>query len=82
MVQFPQRPGALKEFVGEVLGANDDITYFQYAQKNNRERGPAVVGVELKRRSDLDLLLERMKQKKISYTYLNESRQLFTQLIG
>ena len=38
IVNFPQRPGALKEFVNEVLGENDDITYFQFTKKNNRER--------------------------------------------
>ena len=33
IVNFPQRPGALKEFVNEVLGENDDITYFQFTKK-------------------------------------------------
>jgi len=82
MVQFPQRPGALKEFVNEVLGEQDDITYFQYAQKNNRERGPAVIGLELKDRRDLAGLTDRMERKNIGYTYLNENKELFTQLIG
>jgi len=82
MVQFPQRPGALKEFVSEVLGEQDDITYFQYAQKNNRERGPAVVGLELKDLSDLALITSKMEKRNFAYTYLNENKELFTQLIG
>ncbi len=82
MVQFPQRPGALKEFVNDVLGEQDNISYFQYTQKNNRERGPAVVGLELRSRKDLKGLTERMEAKNISFTYLNENRELFTQLIG
>jgi threonine dehydratase len=48
LIQFPQRPGALKDFVTEILGLDDDITFFQFSKKNNRESGPAVVGIELK----------------------------------
>jgi len=81
LVNFSQRPGALKEFVNEVLGKDDDITYFQYNKKNNREDGPAVVGIELKQRSDIDLILQRLKVKKISHQHLNEQRDLFSQLI-
>jgi threonine dehydratase len=82
VVQFPQRPGALKEFVGQVLGPHDDITYFQYAQKNNRERGPAVIGLELKNREDLPGLILRLENRKFSFTYLNDRPELFTQLVG
>ena len=81
IVNFPQRPGALKEFVNEVLGENDDITYFQFTKKNNREEGPAVVGVELKNRSDLDKMEQKMKTKKINYQHLNQKKELFTHLI-
>ena len=81
IIKFPQRPGALKEFVNEVLGENDDITYFQFTKKNNREEGPAVVGVELKYKSDLDNMEQKMKTKKIDYQHLNEQKELFTHLI-
>lgn len=82
MIQFPQRPGALREFLNEVLSPGDDITYFQFAKKNNRENGPAIVGLELKNKSDFAILTKRMGQKHIQYTYLNEKEDLFTQLIG
>ncbi|MEZ4786973.1 MAG: threonine ammonia-lyase IlvA [Flavobacterium haoranii] len=81
MIQFPQRPGALKEFVNEVLGEEDDITYFQFAQKNNRETGPVIVGLEIKKQEDVVPLKERMLQKGYQYRYLNEKEDLFTQLI-
>ena len=81
MIQFPQRPGALKEFVNEVLGEEDDITYFQFAQKNNRETGPVIVGLEIKKQEDVVTLKERMLQKGYQYRYLNEKEDLFTQLI-
>lgn len=81
IVNFPQRPGALKEFVNNVLGPNDDITYFQFSKKNNRESGPAVVGVELKDQNDFVKIEERLKHRKINYQYLNEKADLFTHLI-
>ena len=81
-IQFPQRPGALKEFVNDILGADDDITYFQFKQKNNRESGPVVVGLELKNRTDVLAIKEKMTQKGFQYSYLNDNEELFMQLIG
>ena len=48
LVDFPQRSGALKQFVTQILGPNDDITHFEYTKKNFREKGHAVVGLEIK----------------------------------
>lgn len=81
IVNFPQRPGALKEFVNNVLGPEDDITYFQFSKKNNRESGPAVVGVELKDQNDFDKIESQLKDRKINYQYLNDDADLFTHLI-
>lgn len=77
IINFPQRAGALKEFVNFVLGPTDDISYFEYSKKNNRERGPAVVGLELQSRNDFDGLIQRMKTYGIVYEYLNERPDLF-----
>lgn len=82
IVNFPQRPGALKEFVNDVLGVNDDITYFQFSKKNNRESGPAVVGIELKNRNDFGTIEKQLEERKFNYRYLNEKEDLFTHLIG
>jgi threonine dehydratase len=60
LVEFPQEPGALRRFLDDVLGPDDDITLFEYVKRNNRETGPALVGIELGQPSDLDGLLERM----------------------
>ena len=60
LVEFPQEPGALRRFLDEVLGPDDDITLFEYVKRNNRETGPALVGIELARAEDLPGLLERM----------------------
>ncbi|REG98635.1 threonine ammonia-lyase IlvA [Flavobacterium aquicola] len=82
MIQFPQRPGALKEFVNDILGPDDDITYFQFAKKNSREVGSVVVGLELKNPNDIDAIKKNMDTKGFEYRYLNERHDLFTQLIG
>ncbi|NQY05491.1 MAG: threonine ammonia-lyase IlvA [Flavobacteriaceae bacterium] len=81
LVRFPQRPGALKEFVAEVLGPSDDITHFEYSKKHAREQGPAVVGVELKKSEDLEPLIKRMKEKQFFGEYLNNKPDLFQFLI-
>jgi len=77
IIRFPQRAGALKEFVNNVLGSNDDISYFEYSKKNNRERGPAVVGLELQSKNDFEGLIERMNKYGIVYEYLNDRPDLF-----
>jgi threonine dehydratase len=77
IIRFPQRAGALKEFLNFVLGPTDDISYFEYSKKNNRERGPAVVGLELQAKNDFDELLQRMNKYGIVYEYLNERPDLF-----
>ncbi|PWK19870.1 threonine ammonia-lyase IlvA [Xanthomarina spongicola] len=82
LVQFPQRPGSLKEFVNAILGPDDDITYFQFSKKNNRESGPAVVGIELKNPNDFKKIETRLKQRTFNYQYLNDNADLFTSLIS
>lgn len=81
LVNFAQRPGALKEFVNNVLGPGDDITRFEYMQKNNKEAGPALVGVELQSRDDYNVLVEKMVTYKIEYTELNKNDTLFGYLV-
>ncbi|SLH57755.1 L-threonine ammonia-lyase [Mycobacteroides abscessus subsp. abscessus] len=60
LVDFPQEPGALRRFLDEVLGPDDDITLFEYVKRNNRETGAALVGIELGAADGLDALLERI----------------------
>jgi threonine dehydratase len=82
MVHFPQRPGALKEFVNFVLTENDDITYFQFAKKNSRENAPAVVGLELKNASDVERLKKSMKERGYDFDYLNKDEKMFAHFVG
>ena len=81
LIRFAQRPGALKEFVNNVLGPTDDITRFEYMQKTNKETGPALVGVELQDRGDYDALLENMKKAHIDFSEINKDDTLFGYLV-
>ena len=81
IVRFPQRAGALKEFVAEVLGPDDDITHFEYTKKNSREKGTAVVGIELKSGDDFPALLQRMQERNFYGDYINNSPDLLNLLI-
>ncbi|ALJ05206.1 threonine dehydratase [Pseudalgibacter alginicilyticus] len=81
IVIFPQRSGALKQFVVDILGPNDDITHFRYTKNTNRENGTAVVGVELKHPKDLEPLIARMKRDKFYGDYLNNKPELFQFLV-
>ncbi|UKB78288.1 threonine ammonia-lyase [Chryseobacterium sp. MEBOG07] len=81
LVRFPQRPGALKTFVIDVLGPDDDITYFEYTQKNSKEKGIAVVGIALKQNKDFTPLIDKMKQNDFFVNYLNNDPSLMNLLI-
>ncbi|HOK52821.1 MAG TPA: threonine dehydratase, partial [Bacteroidales bacterium] len=81
IVRFPQRPGAFREFLEKVLGPHDDITYFQYSKKNNRELGSAVVGIELQNKNDFEPLVAKMKELNFFQEYLNDKPDLFNFLI-
>ncbi|MBO9693069.1 threonine ammonia-lyase IlvA [Chryseobacterium sp.] len=81
LVRFPQRPGALKTFVMDVLGPDDDITYFEYTQKNSKEKGIAVVGIALKQNKDFPPLMSKMKENDFFVNYLNNDPSLMNLLI-
>lgn len=81
IVVFPQRAGALREFLDEVLGPTDDISRFEYTKKNNKEDGPALVGIELKNREDYPGLIARMKKKGFEFTDVNKDSYLFHLLV-
>ena len=77
LVEFPQEPGALRRFLDQVLGPDDDITLFEYVKRNNRETGPALVGIELARSGDLDALVARMADSPMTCTRIAPGDPLF-----
>jgi len=67
LVNFPQEPGALRRFLDEVLGPDDDITLFEYVKRSNRETGPALVGIELGDPDSFADLLLKMDASPITF---------------
>ncbi|WP_432514132.1 threonine ammonia-lyase IlvA [Kineococcus sp. SYSU DK001] len=81
LVEFPQEPGALRRFLDEVLGPDDDITLFEYVKRSNREFGPALVGIEIPSRDDLPGLLARMDAAPPSFERISATEPLYRYLL-
>lgn len=81
VIRFPQRAGALKEFVMEILGPQDSISRFEYTKRNNRETGPALVGIEFQNKEGYQKLLDRLEQHNFKYQLVNENPDLFNLLV-
>ncbi|MCX7305375.1 MAG: threonine ammonia-lyase IlvA [Hyphomicrobiales bacterium] len=56
--RFPQRPGALRDFL-DLLGPDDDIARFEYLKKSARNFGSVLIGIETKDRRNFDVLAKR-----------------------
>ena len=81
IVDFPQRPGALREFLDEVLGPTDDIVRFEYLKKTNREFGPALVGLSVNKAEDFDEIQKKLREHGITYFDVKNDKRLFEYLI-
>jgi threonine dehydratase len=81
LVTFSQEPGSLRRFLDDVLVAGEDIVAFEYVKKNNRETGPALVGIELERASDLRGLVERMDASPLDVEAVPPGSPLFAFLL-
>lgn len=81
LMEFAQKPGQLKAFLNEGLGPNDDIVLFEYTKKNNKEKGPALVGIELADKNDLTPLQERLDKAGFKYTKLTQDSMLYQYLV-
>lgn len=81
LVNFPQEPGALRRFLDEVLGPDDDITHFEYVKRSNREVGPALVGIELAHPEDLAALLQRMDDSPIKAEVIDPTSPAYRFLV-
>jgi len=81
IIKFPQRAGALLDFLTNVLGPDDDIAHFEYTKKHNREAGPALVGLELKRQEDYQPLIAKLKKHSVDFREVNQDELLFGLLV-
>lgn len=81
LVTFNQEPGALRSFLNDVLSDGEDIVYFQYTKKNNRDTGPALVGIELPDSTDIKGLRRRMAASPLQVQEIDPSSQIFKILV-
>jgi threonine dehydratase len=81
IISFPQRSGALKNFLTTIMGPTDDITYFEYKKKTSRDEGPALVGIEVQKTEDLKAIIEKMDAEGVNYQYVNDNISLFELVI-
>ncbi|MEW2501311.1 threonine ammonia-lyase IlvA [Amycolatopsis sp. NPDC047767] len=77
LVSFPQEPGALRRFLDEILGPEDDVTRFEYVKRNNRELGPALIGIEIPRPAELPGLLKRLEASPLQVEQVEPGSPLF-----
>ena len=81
LIRFAQRAGSLREFMNSVLGQDDNITRFEYMQKHNKETAPALVGIELKTKTDYDILIHKLKKAHINFCELKKGDNVFDYLV-
>lgn len=81
LINFAQKPGQLRKLVDSCLSPTDDIVRFEYIKKTSKEMGPALIGIELAKKEDLDPLLQKMDKAEINYTKITASDLLYSYLI-
>lgn len=81
LVTFPQEPGALRHFLDGVLTDGEDIVLFEYTKKNNRETGPALVGIEIDDPTRIDQLMVRINSSPLNIEKLEPDSPAFSFLL-
>ncbi len=81
LIEFAQKPGQLKKFVNHVLGVDDDIILFEYIKKNNKEKGPALVGIELSKKENYQKIINNLEKYQFSFQVINSNDLLYKYLI-
>ena len=73
--RFPQRPGALRDFL-DLLGPDDDIARFEYLKKSARNFGSVLIGIETKERRNFDILAKRFDEAGWAYQDITENEEI------
>lgn len=81
LIEFAQKPGQLREFLNSALGPNDDIVLFEYTKKTNREKGPALVGIELTKRENLEKLEAKMDKIGLKFRKITSDDLVYNFLV-
>ncbi|MDN2565982.1 threonine ammonia-lyase IlvA [Aquibium sp. A9E412] len=78
--RFPQRPGALRDFL-DLLGPDDDIARFEYLKKSARNFGSVLIGIETKDRANFKRLTARFEKAGWAYQDITDNETLAGLLI-
>ena len=78
LVNFPQEPGALRRFLNDVLGPDDDIIVFEYTKRSNSETGP---GIELGDPASYRSLLARIDSSPLKVEVLEPDTAIYRMLV-
>ena len=73
--RFPQRPGALRDFL-DLLGPDDDIARFEYLKKSARNFGSVLIGIETKDRRNFDALARRFDEAGWGYQDITDNEEI------
>ena len=80
ILRMPQRPGALKDFLG-LLGPDDDIARFEYLKKSARNYGSVLIGIETRDENHFPDLFARMEENGFAYRDITDDEVLSEFLI-
>ena len=80
VVSFPQRPGALKDFLN-CLWSEDDIARFEYLKKSNKDKAPVLIGIETKKKENFTSLTAKMEELGFKYQDITDNELYFDLLI-
>lgn len=75
ILRLPQRPGALKDFLG-LLGPDDDIARFEYLKKSARNFGAVLIGIETKNPDGFPSLFARLNDNGFSFEDITDNDML------
>lgn len=75
ILRMPQRPGALKEFLG-ILGPDDDICRFEYLKKSARNFGSVLIGIETLNPDTFPRFLSQLDDAGFTYTDITNDETL------
>ncbi len=75
ILRLPQRPGALKDFLG-LLGPEDDIARFEYLKKSARNFGSVLIGIETSAPENFAKLFAQLDAQGFTYQDITEDEIL------
>ncbi|KRX09453.1 Tryptophan synthase beta subunit-like PLP-dependent enzymes superfamily [Pseudocohnilembus persalinus] len=81
LINFPLRKGILREFVKNCLQETDEISHIQFNKRNDRERAPSLIAIEVKKQNDIEQVKQKMKKMNLDYQIVNDNKELYDLLI-